>query len=112
LQGRDTRVVDKDDTFPVDLAGRRVTVIAVARQGALERHVEKLWPGAIVINETYPQPSKGLLQRLRAKGVVTYHLVGVKAPSLPRFPEAYAGGVPCCGMRGGVKFEPLVRKLS
>jgi hypothetical protein len=36
----------------------------------------------------------------------------VKGIALPRFPGAYSGGIPCCGMSDSGNHQPLIQYLS
>ncbi len=69
-----------------------------------------------MINEVYPEPSKAEVAAIQTHGARLYYLAGVKAKAWPPFPQAYAGGIPCCASfcpdeeREG-KYEVVVRKM-
>ena len=66
----------------------------------------------LIINETYPEPSKKVVFALKKRGIHLYHIVGVKGSTFPNFFNAYAGGVPCCAMNTSEQFTPLIKLLD
>ena len=110
--GRTVSIVDCDDPMPEVLRGERAILIDVARKGALEKRMSQLWQGIIILNETYPAPRRRTLQQLEEGGIPVFHLAGVKGFALPRFPGAYSGGIPCCGMNNSDEYQPLIQYLS
>lgn len=110
--GREYYIVDKGDEFPNHLVGEPTVLIDVARKGALEGYLDLFWENLIVINETYPEPSLRIRNRLKSMGIPLYHIVGVSAYSFPSFPKAYAGGVPCCAVNNLTRFQPMVKKKN
>ena len=110
--GRTVYSVDCDDPMPENLRGSRVILIDVARKGALEERMEQLWEGIVILNETYPAPRRRTLQQLEQMDIPVFHLTGVKGIALPRFPGAYSGGIPCCGMNDSDDNQPLIQYLS
>lgn len=111
-QGRSVYTVDCDDPIPESLRGERVILIDVARKGALEERMPQLWQGIIILNETYPAPRRRTLQQLEEMAIPVFHIAGVKGIALPRFPGAYSGGIPCCGMNDSDDNQPLLKYLS
>ena len=110
-QGREVYIVDKNDKLPERIKNKKSILIDVARKGALEKHMGNFWEGLIVLNETYPEPSKEVIAILRDNNIPLYHIAGVKALALPKFPHAYAGGLPCCAMNPAANVKPLIRLL-
>lgn len=78
------------------LRGRQIIVLNVSRNQVIEHYAPKLWRGVTVLNEVYPECGSETLAALKRTGVRYFHLQGVRAVSLPRFPGAYKGAVPCC----------------
>lgn len=70
--------------------------INAARGNALDQYLEQIPPGSVVLNEVYPECGPATLAALTAKRIRYFHICGVQASSLPGFPRAYAGAVPCC----------------
>jgi len=110
--GRSVHSVDCDDPMPESLRGERAILIDVARKGALEKRMEQLWEGIIILNETYPEPRRKTLRQLEEMSIPVFHLAGVKGIALPPFPDAYSGGIPCCGMNERGDNHPLIKYLS
>ena len=78
------------------LHGRPLVVINLTKSGALAEYTNRLWPGVIVLNEVYPEPTGPEIAALEQRGVTCYHIVGVAGQAWPPFPKAYRGGIPCC----------------
>lgn len=78
------------------LRGQPAIVVNISRREVIDAYVEQLWNGVVVLNEVYPECSDETLARFKSKGVRYFHLQGVKAWSVPTFPGAYAGAIPCC----------------
>ena len=85
----------------------------VGTRAALLGYARDLWPGVIVLNEVYPEPSAVEIAELEARGAHCYHIVGVEGWAWPPFPRAYRGGIPC---RASLPFSPtipiLIARLS
>jgi hypothetical protein len=95
--------------------GRPAVVINLTKSGALSEYAKDFWPGVIVLNEVYPEPSLDELGALEARGAVCYHIVGVEGTAWPPFPRAYRGGIPCCAslpISSGDPIPVLVSRLS
>lgn len=103
--------IDIDDKWPSELKGKPALLVNIALKGVLERNLRKLWPGMVVINEVYPEPSKEAIERIREIGCDCYHVAGVKALAIPPFPHAYRGGIPCCAAWNAPKIRARVVKL-
>ena len=84
------------EDFAARQRDQRVVLINLTKSGALHEYVSKLWPGAIVLNEVYPEPTSNEIASMEQRGVTCYHIVGVSGQAWPPFPRAYKGGIPCC----------------
>ena len=107
--------VDKsrsDDTWPTYLKGQRALLINVANRTALQQYLGRVWSGLTLLNEVYPEPKPQEIEAFTQHGNSAYHVVGLKASAYPKFPKAYAGGIPCCAGRLTDDIEPLIRKLN
>ncbi len=98
--------------WPGHLSDQPAILLNITRNHALADYVDQLWPGTVVINEVYPEPSPELLQCLRRKDCPCYHVVGVKALALPPFPAAYRGAIPCCAAWNAPQMQVVVRRLN
>lgn len=78
------------------LRGCPVLLINISRRDVLERYIDSLWDGVVVLNEVYPECSQEGIEQIKVIGARYFHIQGVKAWSVPRFPGAYKGAVPCC----------------
>jgi len=100
------------NSWPNHLKGRRVIVVNITLNNAIRDYLDVFWPGTIVINEVYPEPTSDILNRLKDKNCSCYHVVGVHASSLPSFPAAYEGAIPCCAAWPSPNMKVVVRKLN
>jgi hypothetical protein len=95
--------------------GCSVVVVNLTKSGALLEYAREFWPGAIVLNEVYPEPSEAEIGALEARGAICYHIIGVQGDAWPPFPKAYRGGIPCCAslpISSNDPFPVLVSRLS
>ena len=95
----DLHVVDAADPatqWPAHLHGQPALVVNVATRHALPDLLDRLWPGMVILNEVYPEPTPDLIAALTDMNVAVHHVVGVEAKAYPPFPAAYAGAIPCC----------------
>lgn len=117
-KGRNIYCVDMNGQFvnmedwPSHLRGKRAIMINVTRKAVLSRYLPLFWPELILLNEVYPEPSKKELNVLKRIGSPCYHVVGVRAKALPRFPGVYAGGIPCCAAWPSEKLEVIIKQLA
>lgn len=100
------------NNWPTRLQGKRVIVLNITRDSALSTYLEMIWPGSVVLNEVYPEPSPDVLKTLREKDCPCYHVVGIQAFAIPQFPYAYEGAIPCCAAWPSAKMEVVVRKMN
>jgi len=122
---RVVKLLSKDHIFSIDssdgqsykdwpnhLRGQRVIVVNITLSNALKDYLDVIWPGTVVINEVYPEPTPEILERLRIKNCDCYHVVGVNASAFPPFPAAYKGAIPCCAAWPSSQMKVVVRKLN
>ena len=107
-------VVDglNQEDWPCHLTGKRVIVVNITLNNALADYVGRMWPGTVVVNEVYPEPSPDILGKLKRKDCACYHVVGVSALALPSFPAAYRGAIPCCAAWPSPDMKVVVRKIN
>lgn len=86
--------------LPEAYRGQPALVVDAARKGVLETYVDQMWPGLVVLNETFPRPSRTLTGRLAARGVSVWHLSGLVGRVIPPLPHGYENAVPCCAAHG------------
>ncbi len=98
--------------WPDNLTGKRVIVVNITLNSALRDYIDLIWPGTVVINEVYPEPEADILERLDGKDCNCYHIVGVQGSSLPSFPAAYEGAIPCCAAWPSLSMGVVVQKLN
>ena len=79
-----------------ELAAGPVLLVDLSRKGALAASADQLWPGCVVLNETFPRPSRALVARLAGRGVEVWHLSGLAGRVWPELPHGYEDAVPCC----------------
>ena len=106
----DTVAGQSEKDWPNHLRGRRVIVVNTSLSHALDNYLEVLWPGTVVINEVYPEPTPRILEKLRTRNCSFYHIVGVNATAVPPFPAAYKGAIPCCAAWPSPHIKILVRR--
>lgn len=119
LAHRETYVVDilpgrkiNQQTWPWHLERKAAILINLTKKAVISDYMRLFWKELVLLNEVYPEPSAAELAFLSGIGVRVYHLVGVKAQALPRFPFAYAGGVPCCAAWHGSDMDVLLCRLA
>jgi len=100
------------NNWPNHLRGQRVVVVVITLNNIIEDYLDVIWPGTVVINEVYPEPTPEILERLRNKNCDCYHVVGVNAFAFPSFPAAYKGAIPCCAAWPSPKMKVVVQKLN
>lgn len=85
--------------LPQSLAGRPCLLLDIARRGAIDGYVNHMWPGLVVLNETFPTPSRRVVARMVARGVRVFHLSGVAGSITPPLQHGYENAVPCCAIQ-------------
>lgn len=117
LAGREVYCVDQSgalgsDPWPEHLRGRPALLINLTRRAALSQYLHRFWPELVLLNEVYPEPMVREVRALTEIGSPAYHLVGVRGRAYPRFPHAYAGGIPCCAAQLSGEMQVIVRQLN
>ncbi|PIU00698.1 MAG: hypothetical protein COT74_03265 [Bdellovibrionales bacterium CG10_big_fil_rev_8_21_14_0_10_45_34] len=99
--------------LPSRLKGKPCLIVDVSRSGAIDTYVDKMWEGIVLVNETFPEPSIKTLKKLKAKGIPTYHISGVKGGVFPNLPLGYQGAIPCCaiGTSTAENAVPVIKDL-
>ena len=92
--------------------GKRIILLNLANENALNQFTPHLWPEIVILNEVYPEPSIFTINKIKNIGCSLYHIVGLKGVSFPKFPKAYKGGIPCCAGRVSDELQPLITKLA
>lgn len=117
-RGHTPRIIDKKgpgetaQSCLAELQGRDVLMVDVARRQALDPHIPALWPGVVLLNETYPEPTGASLAALHDQGVIVRHVAGVEGRLQPPLPGGYGGAVPCCAAhRIGPDTRAVVKPL-
>jgi hypothetical protein len=122
--GREFCVVDIDDQdedvnltyWPHHYKGKPAILINLTRKAALGNYISFFWPELVVLNEVYPEPSDDEIVLLADSQCSVYHIAGVKALSIPSFPRAYEGGIPCCAAwvngDNNNDIDVIVRKMA
>lgn len=103
---------DSFDQICDDFKGKPLIVLNLSRQGVLRDYLFKLWQQCIVLNEVYPEPSKEEVRLLADRGILCYHIVGMRAEAWPAFPRAYQGGIPCCAAISAKSGEAIIKLLT
>jgi hypothetical protein len=99
------------DALPDRLRGQPCLLVDIARQGVIARYVPQLWPGIVVLNETFPGPSRRLVRQMAARGVKVFHLSGVAGTIIPALSHGYEKAVPCCAVHEQ-SVQPEVRIVA
>lgn len=87
--------------------GMPILIVNISRRDVMERYIDSLWSGVVILNEVYPECSPDALALLRQKRVRYFHIQGVRAWSIPDFPGAYRGAVPCCAASAANAYEDI-----
>ncbi|MEM8793381.1 MAG: hypothetical protein AAGE80_17295 [Pseudomonadota bacterium] len=72
-------------------------LVDIARKGVLEKYLEHLPDGIVVLNETYPEPGRRVCETLAQRGAKLFHIRGVEGSVWPNLPGGYSDAIPCCG---------------
>jgi hypothetical protein len=114
--GITAKIIDpaaKAVSFSMRQLGERASlVVDVSRRGVIEACLEEIPINAVLLNEVFPEPPDITRQRLKARGMVAYHLAGVVAQVYPSLPLGYGNAVPCCAMHGGGDITPVLKRLT
>ena len=88
--------VDIGDVYtkPID----RHIIVNITRPEGINEYISEnyLDKSAIILNEVYPAPHPSIVSDIKALGAKVFHIAGVEAICIPKFPSAYVSAVPCC----------------
>jgi hypothetical protein len=103
----------KKTSLPSHLRGEPAIVIDTARKGVLESYIDQFWQELVVLNETFPEPSKKIQKLFKNRGNALFHLSGVQGKCYPSLPYGYRDSVPCCAIHSeAAECMPVVRELN
>ena len=100
------------EDWPDHLENKQAILVNVSNKDTLENYVNLFWPDLVLLNEAYGN-FKDCLEELNKKGSLAFHIVGVKALSIPQLPRIYRGAVPLCAAwnkKEGMEF--VIRPLN
>ena len=116
LQQRSCHVVDPAGgltSLPKEVKNKACILIDVSRRDVLKTYADDFWPEMVILNETFPEPPKALINNLKHKGIKTYHLAGVEGRVYPSLPYGYKNSVPCCAIHdANADIRPIIKELS
>ncbi len=99
--------------WPNNIRQKKAAIlINLTRKAVLSYYVNLFWPGLVLLNEVYPEPTEKELEILNKIGSSAYHIVGVKAKSFPSFPKIYKGGIPCCAAWSSGNIDVIIKKIN
>ncbi len=105
-------VVNGSTRMPTELYGKNSILLDISRKNVIDRYLEEFWPEMLVINETFPEPSKKTVSKLRSRGIRVLHLAGVEGKVFPPLPHAYSNSVPCCAIHDDdSEIIPVIKEL-
>lgn len=108
--GYDVHIVDpkaQQSALPKILHGRTALLIDISRKGVIGDYIDQMWPGLIVLNETFPRTSRKHVGQIQSAGVELWHLSGVAGRVTPPLPFGYDNAVPCCAAHVGPPDAPV-----
>ncbi len=103
--------IANDARWPEQLRGKRAILVNIALSSALDGYIDRLWPGLVILNEVYPEPSEETERLIKTRGCECYHIVGVEGGAFPSFPHGYHGGIPCCAAWPSEEVEAMLFKV-
>jgi hypothetical protein len=95
-----------------DLCAAATILVDVSRHGVIQRYIDDLGEDTIVLNEVFPEPSREVIKRLKARNIATYHISGVRAQVYPSLPHGYKNAVPCCAIHSDEIGEPVLIRIA
>lgn len=105
-------LIDGSPRIPPELYGQTSVLLDVSRKNVIDRYMEEFWPEILVINETFPEPSRKTISTLRSRGIRVLHLAGVQGKVFPPLPHAYSSSVPCCAIHDDhSEIVPIIKEL-
>jgi hypothetical protein len=106
-----------DSTMPTapafkDLGPVSMILVDVSRHGVLQRYIDELPEGTVILNEVFPEPSRDVIKRLKSRNIAMYHIAGVKAVVYPSLPQGYRNALPCCAIHSDEIGELVLTRIT
>jgi len=79
--------------WPAHLRGQSAILINVSRSRVLSQYLDRAWPGLVLLDHVYPQPSPSELEGLDRKGLTAYQVHGIDSRSFPKLPSWSRGAI-------------------
>jgi hypothetical protein len=95
-----------------DLGPASLILVDVSRPGVIQRYIQELPAGTVVLNEVFPEPSRDVVKQLKDRNIVAYHIAGVKAEVYPSLPHGYRNAVPCCAIHSDEIGELVLTRIA
>jgi hypothetical protein len=95
-----------------DLGAVSMILVDVSRHGVIQRHINELPEGTVVLNEVFPEPSRDVVKQLKGRNIAAYHIAGVKAEVYPSLPHGYRNAVPCCAIHSDEIGELVLTRIA
>jgi len=95
-----------------DLGTASLILVDVSRPGVIQRYIQELPEGTVVLNEVFPEPSRDVVQQLKSRNIAAYHIAGVKAVVFPSLPHGYTNAVPCCAIHSDEIGELVLTRIA
>ena len=95
-----------------DLGAVSMILVDVSRHGVIQRHIQELPEGTVVLNEVFPEPSRDVVKQLKSRNIAAYHIAGVKAEVFPSLPHGYRNAVPCCAIHSDEIGELVLTRIA
>jgi hypothetical protein len=93
-------------------SGISALVVDVSRVGAIDRYIDELPEGTVILNEVFPEPSREVLAEIKNRHFATYHIAGVPANVYPSLPLGYRNALPCCAIHCGEVGDPILERIA
>jgi hypothetical protein len=87
-------------------------LVDVSRHGTIQRYLDEIPEGTVVLNEVFPEPNREVLAEFRNKNIAAYHIAGVLAQVYPSLPMGYRNALPCCAIHSSNVGDPILRRIS
>jgi len=94
------------------LSSTNILLVDVSRYGAIQRYLDEMPPGTVVLNEVFPEPSSDVLSEFKNKNIMAYHIAGVTADVYPSLPLGYGNALPCCAIHSSNMGEPILKRIA
>jgi hypothetical protein len=115
LDGIDSIVLDPAAPATVSLktlGSSSILLVDVSRHGAIQRYLNEIPEGTVVLNEVFPEPNREVLSEFQNKNIAAYHIAGVPAEVCPSLPMGYRNALPCCAIHSSNVGDPILRRIS